>query len=134
MAKQNYGSLFSGIPTKEELQDKIKPAADKVEKKPAIEEATVVVEKTQPTEAVKSSHNTSDSKKEAKKEPARSAQHKEKPQQNSGKFTLNKKMDNSKRTRAFYISDANYDKLAELAKDNNMAISEVLNEILTQVL
>lgn len=37
-------------------------------------------------------------------------------------------------TKSFYVSNTNYDKLKELAEVNNMNLSEVLNEVLSQVL
>lgn len=37
-------------------------------------------------------------------------------------------------TKSFYVSNENYDKLKALANANNMNMSEVLNEVLSQVL
>lgn len=131
MSKQKYGDLFSGIPTRDDMQDKLDSNKNSVQKKISeekINQAPIEDNKNiQKSEEKKKTD--SEEKKETKKQSSRGNN-----EETKTKFKLNKKTDNSKRTRAFYISDKNYEKLTELAKENNMAISEVLNEILNQVL
>lgn len=131
MSKQKYGDLFSGIPTRDDMQDKLDSNKNSVQKK--ISEEKINQAPIEDNKNIQKSEEKkitdSDEKKETKKQSSRGNN-----EETKTKFKLNKKTDNSKRTRAFYISDKNYEKLTELAKENNMAISEVLNEILNQVL
>lgn len=54
--------------------------------------------------------------------------------ENKVKIVLSKKKAKTKTNHSFYIQDEHFQMLSKLAKENNLSISEVLDEILSQVL
>lgn len=114
--------------TKEKKETVDIPKEEKEEEKVISEEPEVSQEDKAPSEAPNRPKQATKSKSKDKlPSPVQKSE-------NGAKFELKKKVASKKDNHSFYIKDANYDALLSLAKENNLSISEALDEILTQVL
>ena len=145
MAKRNFSSIIEQslqgrtpeLPAEQKTEQKEVPEIEK-EKKETVdvleeekvfsEEPEVSQENKTPSEAPNRPKQATKSKSKDKLPPP------VQKSENGAKFELKKKVASKKDNHSFYIKDANYDALLSLAKENNLSISEALDEILTQVL
>ncbi len=110
----------------DELIDDLPKAEEKPEKpaKKPVEKANPEAVKPAPKEVKAEKETPAPEKKEA---PA---------SEKSIKLVLENKNEIKKtyRTRSFYLLDANYEKLQELSESHGRSVSDILNDILSQVL